>query len=344
MPTFYRLSTLLLFSMLFVSCSGDDDSSELPPETNFIVIPDAQFETLLIAAGIDTDGIVNQQLLKVDALKVSSLDLDRLDDAEHINDLSGIEGFTNLTELSANRNNLKKVDLSANTKLENLYLFQNELEVIDITKNTALKEVSFGSNNLEQIDLSKNTKLLEISMAGNYLETVDISFNTVLERLDLNTNNLTSVTGIEQAVQLNWMSLSSNLIKEFRLENNNIETLFINNNVLTSIEVNQATSLKTLFLQVNKLTMVDLSANTELKDLKLSANKFTTVNLENNILLELLYSSSNLLTSLDISRLSNLVWLTVDRNPSLNCIKISAGQEVANLTKSDNQVLSVDCE
>ena len=66
--------------------------------------------------------------------------------------------YPNLTDLAANGVGLKTIDLSANTKLKNLYLNDNDLSKLDLSKQTALEQIGVGSN--------KNLKTLDISYAG----------------------------------------------------------------------------------------------------------------------------------------------------------------------------------
>ena len=61
----------------------------------FVAIPDPVFEQALIDLNIDSDGTLNQIILRSDAEATSSLNLYHKD----ITNLTGIEAFTNLTYL-----------------------------------------------------------------------------------------------------------------------------------------------------------------------------------------------------------------------------------------------------
>ena len=101
--------TTTLIMVLCTSCSGDDDTKDIFSNT-YLRIPDASFEKLLIAKGIDTDGVVNKQMLKSDAEVVKELNLENLEYGA-ISDLSGIEGFTNLKRLVANQHKIVVADM-----------------------------------------------------------------------------------------------------------------------------------------------------------------------------------------------------------------------------------------
>lgn len=58
------------------------------------LIPDANFEMFLIEENIDTDGIVNGQILTQDVLTVTNLNIHSLNAPyTYIEDLTGIEAF-----------------------------------------------------------------------------------------------------------------------------------------------------------------------------------------------------------------------------------------------------------
>lgn len=55
---------IVLTLSLVISCSSNEET--LNPTNNILNIPDIHFETKLIELGIDSDGIVNQQMLHSD--------------------------------------------------------------------------------------------------------------------------------------------------------------------------------------------------------------------------------------------------------------------------------------
>ena len=56
---------IIILLGITVSCSSDNNNLEVPD--NYLNIPDENFEAILIEKGIDSDGIINQQMLKSDA-------------------------------------------------------------------------------------------------------------------------------------------------------------------------------------------------------------------------------------------------------------------------------------
>lgn len=103
MKRYCLLFTILLF--VFISYS------QTP------IIPDTNFEQALIDLEIDSDGIINGQVLTSDIDTVITLNLFNI----FIQDLTGIEDFTALEYLDVSGSSLSVLDVSYNTQLRELY-------------------------------------------------------------------------------------------------------------------------------------------------------------------------------------------------------------------------------
>lgn len=296
------ITTILILSTCFTMGCKIDDLDSL--NDIYVDIPDAHFEAILIEQGIDSDGIINQKILKTDAEQVTHLDLNLLTHSYKISDLTGIEGFVNIRLLSASN---------------------QEIERIDLSNNTLLDTVSLWGNRLSSIDLSNNANLVFLDIQANEFS----SYN--------------SISGLSNATRLKDLDLSWNYLEEFSIRNESLEVLHISHNDLKSINTNGAKSLRNILLISNKLETVDFSSNTLVETLLISGNKLQNINLDHNSRLTHLYISSNILTSLDVSNNPGLIDLRADRNPRLTCIKILNNQEISIVSISDDQKLSSSC-
>jgi hypothetical protein len=299
----YILSAFAFTLIILGSCSENEDSNN-QIEDIYLNIPDNNFEEKLIKYGIDSDGTVNQQMLRDDAEKITRLDLNLDADFDEIKDLTGIEGFVNLTFLSAANQEIKTVDLSFNTKLDTVYLL---------------------GNYLTNIDLSKNTNLIFVDLQVN----------------EFDSNS--TISGLENASNLKDLDLSWNYLEEFSIHNKSLEILHISHNDLKSIDTHGAINLNHIYMPSNKLEIVDFSTNVSLETLLLTGNKLQSINLENNPNLSHLYITGNLLTHLDVSNNQELIDLRIEGNTELSCIKIGVNQEIPSVWKSDYQQLNVEC-
>ncbi len=264
---------ITLLSLCACSKKDTDDLVEIP--NNFITIPDPAFEEELIAQGIDSDGMVNQRLLKEDARAVTNLDIYNF----YITDISGIEGFVNLDKLYINGTGIQTIDVSKNVLLKDLWLYGNELK--------------------------------------------EIQGVSLLERLE-------------------YLDLTMNYFEEFTLENSNVERLLMSNNELTQFDASGAENLKTLNINGNNLTSVDLSQNTLIEAVALGGNAITQLNFGTAANLTYIECFSNNLSSLDVSNFPNLQVLSANRNPNLTCIKIAESQ-IMELRLSDYQQATTEC-
>src|SRR5690554_3205494 len=126
-------------------------------------IPDQGFEQHLINLNIDSDGIINGQVLTSDVENVTELEIFGYDYFE-LSDLTGIQDFTSLEKLS---------------------ITFSEITELDVSQNLQLKELNCGNNWLSEIDVSYNT-LLEVLYIGNY--DGDVGPFNMIEEIDLSSN------------------------------------------------------------------------------------------------------------------------------------------------------------
>lgn len=138
-------------------------------------IPDPLFEQELIAQNIDSDGIVNGQILTSDALAVTSLTLYYVGSniGQHINDLTGLEDFINLESLIVNGTTVEELNVSNFVNLTYLDCVDNMLTSIDVSNNILLEylDVSSGGdvypmNHFTEIDLSNNPNIDTLHAVG----------------------------------------------------------------------------------------------------------------------------------------------------------------------------------
>lgn len=123
---------------------------------NSTYFPDAKFRDYVLEK-IDKDG--NKKLSTAEITATSTIDIKGLG----ISNLKGIERFTDLKELFAADNNLKTVDLTKNTKLENINLNRNALTTLDLSKCTKMKIIQYAENALTQVTMPNYKYLTKVS-------------------------------------------------------------------------------------------------------------------------------------------------------------------------------------
>ena len=139
------------------------------------LIPDPVFEQRLVSLGIDSDGVVNGQILTTDAQNTTQLSLG----SGHgtLTDFTGLEAFINCEEIESYFNDIQTINLIPLTKLKKLHLTNSMLRSIDLSGNINLESLYVGNglyvkfwnpNDIEFLDLSKNNNLKHIDLYSLY--------------------------------------------------------------------------------------------------------------------------------------------------------------------------------
>ena len=195
-------------------------------------IPDPNFEQVLIDLGYDTAPI-NGSVLTANISGVTSLSVS----SNNITDLTGIEGFTALTELVCFNNELTSLDVSANPALELLNCKSNQLTSLDVSSSTALTELYCDTNQLTSLDVSNNPALTELHCYTNQLTSLDVSSANALTEFYCFNNQLTSLD-VSANSALEFLNCKSNQLTSLDFSNNPALTvLFCGTNQLTSLDV-----------------------------------------------------------------------------------------------------------
>lgn len=248
--------------------------------------------------------------------KVTSLSLA----SESLDDLTGIEYFTKLTNLNCYSNKLTSLDVSKLTNLESLDCMNNSIKLLNINGLTKLISLSCSYNPLGSLDVRDHTKLTTLICCRNGLVSLDVSTLTGLTTLHCDENKLTSLD----------VSMLTKL-----------KSLSCVDNELTELDVSNLTYLNNLSCHENQLTKLDLSGLTGMTVLYCLNNKLTELDVSELTNLTHLYCQKNLLTELDVSKLTKLNWLGCNDN-QLTELDVSYLSELKYLDCNENQLTELD--
>lgn len=293
-------------------------------------IPDATFKAKLLAAspsnGIarnatgqnikidinDDEEIQVSEVLNVHALNVYS---------SSIQNLTGIEAFSNLRTLVCSSNQLTNLDISQNTFLQVLSCDSNQLTNLDITQNTNLQDLSCAFNQLTSLDFTQNTTLVYLDCNNNQLENLILPISTFL--IDINCNN-------NQLENINITQCSS--LQNFNCHNNN----------LTSIDISQTQALFILDCSFNQLTFLDLSNNPQLFTVFCNNNLITSIQMSINAYPNDLICNNNLIEFFDMNN-ARVSYLDLSNNLNLVSINIKNGKYNDNVIINNTPNLQYIC-
>ena len=330
--------------------------------TNF---PDSTFRSYIsINFDTDNDGILSsEEIDNITSIDVSS--------NSNITSVQGIEHFPNLTYLDCTRTGITSIDVSKNTKLEDLRIFYNPgLTSLDVSKNIELAVLLCGGTNITSIDVSNNTKLVRLDCWETQITNVDVTKNNVLEHLDCGGTQITSLDLSNNPELTNLLCGRTNITtldvsnntKLTRLDcwetqitnidvtkNNVLEHLDCNRTQITSLDITKNPMLNYLNCNVTGITNLDVSKNTELRSLFCSGVQITSIDVSNNPILETLSVWDTNITSLDVSKNPKLQYLSfegsrvtsidVSNNPELTDLHCGA-TGITNLDLSNNPALT----
>lgn len=183
-----------------------------------------------------------------------------------------------------------------------------------------------------------------------------------LSVIDVKNKNLSSLNGIEFAVNLTTLACYNNQLSELDVASNisltelmcdantlseldvssNIllTSLTCSNNPLGELDVTNNTALKNLVCSSNQLNELDVSNNTALTGLSCSNNPLGELDVTNNTALENLDCSYNQLNELDITTNTALIYLTCSYN-SLSELDISNNTDLETLSCIGNQLSEI---
>lgn len=215
---------------------------------------------MLVDQAIDSDGLVNGQILTSDALAITELVLNlNSGPVFNINNLTGLEALVNLQTLSIDGANLvlSGINLSNLINLEHLALINCYLDSVDLSSNVLLRTVNFSNygldtfgNSFTDLNLSNNPLIYSANLYNNNLFYINLKSNTqsnlVLEKgmdwLSPLTYNVTVCIEVDNAQQAssgegiyeNWQigGPSSNISELFNYS-------FSENCTLSSLDYNK---------------------------------------------------------------------------------------------------------
>lgn len=125
----------------------------------------------------------------------------------------------------------------------------------------------------------------------------------------------------------------------------NLYNLWLNDNTISEIDLSQNNMVKFIFIENNNLSGIQVNNMPNLEKLEVSGNAISTLDVSNNEQLQFLVLDDNTITSLDVSNNPELFTLEVLNNP-LDCIKVSQSQldnTPANWVIDENDTLSLEC-
>lgn len=224
---------------------------------------------------------------------LESLDLKN----QFVSEAQPIEKLSNLIYLRLAGNELKAINLTELTKLEDLRLFGNkQLKEIDLSRCLYLKGLYLQDTSIKELDLTKHKKLELALLNRSKLERVTFDGLPLLENISLVENNLTELSATHLP-KLKELHANSNRLTKVTLDGvPSLERLNLYKNQLTDIQFPKLPKLMFLFLFDNQLKAVDLS----------NLPMLFTFAVSSNPLVELDFSKNPIIRNLEAEQMAKL--------------------------------------
>lgn len=271
-----------------------------------------------------------------------------------LNDLTGLQFFTNLKSFESLFFNGTSFTFPSLINLENLTLSnavtgQSNLVNLNLSSNVNLKTVSCFTS-AATINVNNLTQLTNLTLSGNFtalnvndaedllflhvqapLNALNLSNNTKLININLGGTTFTSLN-LSTCINLEIIEISNGEMQTLNLGDiKHVRYLFVPNNKLTSLNANKLFNLDIVNCQNNLLTNlfiengtieqeVDFSGNPNLASICCDANEIVYVQNDCNILG---YNSNVASCSSPSSR-----QISMFPNPVKNQLHLSAGENI----------------
>jgi Leucine-rich repeat (LRR) protein len=349
-----------------------DSQAYFSEDCNSTYVPDDNFEQALIDLGYDS-GALNNYVTTSNIENLTFLNVSN----KNISDLTGIEDFTALTNLSCYDNFLTTLNISNNIALTDLLCFNNQLTALDVNFNLALDNLRCENNQLITLAVTNNTALSRLDCSNNQIGNLDLSQNSSLSIIKAYNNQLTyldvrngnnyniynsvfKVTGNPNLYCINVDDLaysdanwgyidsqsyfSENCLATY-IPDDNFEQALIDlgydsgalDNYVTTTNINTITSLDVSGKSIANLTGIE--GFTSLNILYCNNNQLNSLDVSDNTQLTQLICSNNQLTTLDITQNTLLTDLLCNGNV-LNNLNLNTA--LVHLNCKYNQLLSLD--
>ncbi len=283
-------------------------------------IPDPEFEQYLVEQGIDTDGIVNQEVLTADIAGVESLNVN----SRNISDLTGIEDFASLTFLDCSNNELTTLNVNENKNLVELICFLNKLTLLQVSGASALETLKCENNALSGLDVSQNKNLSVLNCNGNELEKLNVNGANRLTDLECIGNNLSSID-ISNNPEINNFRCSDNLLSTLDIRTNpRLQYFYCDRNQLSSIDLSNNPLLLELDCHDNSINLLELSFNKDLTLIRCQENNIEQLDLSGHPFIKVIDCHDNDLIDFNMKNGNNdlITEFNCSNNPDLFCVQV----------------------
>lgn len=240
---------------------------------------------------------VNLRKLTVVSPPLTTLDVSMLTHLEELNcghaglTLLNISGLLNLKKLDCSFCHLTSLDLSGLTSLEEVNCGTNynsiatpvtNLTSLNVSGLVNLKTLRCDSNQISVLDLAGMSHLEVLSCMFNEIAVLDVSSLASLKSINAQYNNIATNLDFSNDPNLETVFISENQIPSIQIADKaNLSTLYCDENQIGVLYLGAMPSLISLVCTENNLTSIDVSSCPQLDVLSAAGNPLTYINIKN---------------------------------------------------------------
>ncbi|MFC2269636.1 MAG: leucine-rich repeat domain-containing protein, partial [Porphyromonas endodontalis] len=194
--------------------------------------------------------------------------------------IASVRIYGNVGELSANRTNIVKIDLTHNpATLKEVSIKENkELAELDLSKSAQLKSLEVdGCEALTQLSFPEGAKLTLLSCGKSGIKELDLKNLKDLEALMCGELGLTTLD-VSMLEKLTNLSCFGNKLAKLDISNNKkLFSLKCDNCEMEELVLGDVSSLKSFSANNNKLKTIDVSKLTQISKISLQDNLLESI-------------------------------------------------------------------
>lgn len=314
-------------------------------------IPDVQFKAYLLSS-TDTNNIAlnaSFSSIKIDANSNGEIEVSEAAQVRRlwieestISDLSGIEGFANLQQLTVKGTSVSSIALNIPTLFRLQCNENHALTAINMSGSTGLSELICPDNALlASMNVSGCEEITQLVVRNNSLMSLDASGLENIITLDVSQSAL-QMLNVSGCTALTYLNLAQTNLTNINVSGlTNLVGLAVNNTAsLTTINASGCSSLTSFtFSGCENIATLDLSNCTSLNSLSMTSN-LSSLNVTGCSGMSALMVQFNNLTSLDLTGCTSLVTLYCFGNP-ITDLDVSTCPALVNLQAYDCQLETI---
>lgn len=194
-------------------------------------------------------------------------------------------------------------------------------------KDTFGNGIVVDTNNDSEIQVSEALNVYELYLWSPVLNT---------------TNDLISLDGIQNFVNLKKLNCSGNSISTLNLQGlTNLQYINAAQNDIATININGLVVLQELSIYNNLLTSINIDNLTNLTKISIHDNQLSSLVCNNNTSLQDLFCYNNLITTLDFSLTPSIKNISCDNN-LLNTLNLGTISQITQLSCANNLLTSLN--